>query len=75
MASGPAVQVNAVAVGRIDETAGDAAMLTHVPLGRAGTAADVAHAVLFLVDPLNSYTTGQSLAVDGGWTTGYGRNF
>ncbi|MCX5568910.1 SDR family NAD(P)-dependent oxidoreductase [Kaistia nematophila] len=80
MASGPAVQVNAVAVGHIEpdgpgEATGDAAMLTHVPLGRAGTAEDVAHAVLFLVDPLNSYTTGQSLAVDGGWTTGYGRNF
>jgi hypothetical protein len=78
MASGPAVQVNAVAVGRIeadDAATGDAAMLSHVPLGRAGNLDDVANAVLFLVDPLNSYTTGQSLAVDGGWTTGYGRNF
>ena len=78
MASGPAVQVNAVAVGRIeadDAATGDAAMLSHVPLGRAGSVEDVANAVLFLVDPLNSYTTGQSLAVDGGWTTGYGRNF
>ena len=79
MASGPAVQVNAVAVGRIEAAdagaaTGDAAMLSHVPLGRAGNAEDVANAVLF-VDPLNSYTTGQSLAVDGGWTTGYGRNF
>lgn len=55
--------------------AGDDAMLSHVPLGRAGTPADIAHAVLFLLDPLNSYTTGQVLAVDGGWTTGYGRNF
>jgi len=78
MASGPAVQVNAVAVGRVEgaeEAAGDAAMLSHVPLGRAGSADDVANAVLFLVDPANSYTTGQALAVDGGWTTGYGRNF
>jgi hypothetical protein len=78
MASGPAVQVNAVAVGRIeveDAATGDAAMLSHVPLGRAGTVDDIANAVLFLVDPANSYTTGQTLAVDGGWTTGYGRNF
>ena len=74
MTSGPAVLVNAVAVGRVDE-AGDEAMLSHVPLGQAGRAEDVANAVLFLVDPLNSYTTGQALAVDGGWTTGYGRNF
>lgn len=81
MTSGPAVQVNGVAVGRIVEAdaaregAGDDAMLSHVSLGRAGTPADIAHAVLFLLDPLNSYTTGQVLAVDGGWTTGYGRNF
>ena len=26
-------------------------------------------------DPLNTYTTGQMLSVDGGWTAGYGRNF
>jgi hypothetical protein len=78
MTCGPAVQVNAVAVGRIeaaDATTGDAAMLSHVPLNRPGTPDDIANAVLFLVDPANSYTTGQSLAVDGGWTTGYGRNF
>jgi NAD(P)-dependent dehydrogenase (short-subunit alcohol dehydrogenase family) len=78
MASGPAVQVNAVAVGRVEAaeaTTGDPAMLSHVPLGRAGAVDDVVHAVLFLVDPLNSYTTGQALTVDGGWTTGYGRNF
>jgi len=74
MVSGPAVRVNAVAVGRVGE-AGDEAMLSHVPLGQAGKPGDVANAVLFLVDPLNSYTTGQTLAVDGGWTTGYGRNF
>ncbi|BCP51957.1 short-chain dehydrogenase [Kaistia sp. 32K] len=84
MTAAPAVRVNAVAVGRIEAedeggadpaASGDAAMLSHVPLGRAGAPADIAHAVLFLVDPLNSYTTGQTLAVDGGWTTGYGRNF
>ena len=79
MNAAPHVLVNAVAAGPIEEggmlAAGDAAMLSHVPLGRAGSAGDIAHAVLFLVDPLNSYTTGQVLVVDGGWAAGYGRNF
>jgi len=79
MNAAPHVLVNAVAAGAIGEegmlTAGDAAMLSHVPLGRTGSSRDIAHAVLFLVDPMNSYTTGQVLTVDGGWTAGYGRNF
>jgi NAD(P)-dependent dehydrogenase (short-subunit alcohol dehydrogenase family) len=73
----PAVLVNAVAAGFIDETDGaaDPAMLSHVPLARGGASQEVANAVLFLCDPMNSYTTGQVLAVDGGWTAGYGRDF
>jgi 3-oxoacyl-[acyl-carrier protein] reductase len=38
-----------------------------IPLGRMGTAADVAGAVLFLCSPLASYVTGHTLAVNGGW--------
>lgn len=45
-------------------------MLSHVPLGRAGTVEEVAHAVLFFVAPESSYITGQTLCVDGGWTAG-----
>ncbi len=41
---------------------------SNVPLGRKGTPADIAHAVLFLVSDAASYVTGQNLAVDGGWT-------
>jgi meso-butanediol dehydrogenase/(S,S)-butanediol dehydrogenase/diacetyl reductase len=37
-----------------------------VPLGRIGTAEDVANAVAFLASPAASYITGQSLNVDGG---------
>ena len=35
-------------------------------LGRLGTADDIARAIVFLLDPLNSWITGQVLAVDGG---------
>lgn len=36
------------------------------PLGRIGTAQDIANAVVFLLDPNNSWITGQVLNVDGG---------
>jgi 3-oxoacyl-[acyl-carrier protein] reductase len=38
----------------------------HTPIGRAGTPAEVAAAVLFLASADASYITGQSLVVDGG---------
>lgn len=45
-------------------------MVSHVPLGRPGSVAEIAHAVLFFVAPESSYVTGQTLCVDGGWTAG-----
>ena len=67
------ITVNAVAPGYI-ETAMTAALdekqraafLTHIPLGRAGTEEDVAHAVAFLASPQASYITGHVLDVNGG---------
>lgn len=50
-------------------------LLAHIPLGRPGNVEEVAQAVLFLVDPENTYTTGHILTVDGGWTAGYARDF
>jgi 3-oxoacyl-[acyl-carrier protein] reductase len=50
-------------------------MLAHIPLGRPGTTDEIAVAVLFLADPENSYTNGHVIAVDGGWTAGYIREF
>jgi 3-oxoacyl-[acyl-carrier protein] reductase len=38
------------------------------PVGRLGDPQDVARAVLFLVDPANTYVTGHVLVVDGGLT-------
>ncbi|HMQ47131.1 MAG TPA: SDR family oxidoreductase [Saprospiraceae bacterium] len=38
------------------------------PNGRCATTQDIAHAALFLLHPLSSHITGQTLVVDGGWT-------
>jgi 3-oxoacyl-[acyl-carrier protein] reductase len=68
-----AITVNAVAPGFIDTdmTRGlseeqRAALMGQIPMGRLGTAADVAAAVLFLVSPQASYITGETLHVNGG---------
>jgi 3-oxoacyl-[acyl-carrier protein] reductase len=68
-----AITVNAVAPGFIDTdmTRGlgeqqRAALMGQIPMGRLGTAADVAGAVLFLVSPQASYITGETLHVNGG---------
>lgn len=50
-------------------------LLSHVPLGRPGTTAEVAHGVLFLAAPESSYVNGHVLTIDGGWTAGYTRDF
>jgi len=39
------------------------------PLGRPATATDIAHAALFLVSDQAKHITGQTLIVDGGWTS------
>jgi 3-oxoacyl-[acyl-carrier protein] reductase len=67
------ITVNAVAPGLIDTDMtralpgeARAALLARVPLGRAGTAGDVAAAVRFLASDEASYITGHVLAVNGG---------
>lgn len=39
------------------------------PMGRPATVADIANAALFLLAPASRHITGQSLVVDGGWTS------
>jgi len=38
------------------------------PMGRIGTADEIAHLALYLASDASKYTTGQALAIDGGWT-------
>ena len=40
-----------------------------IPLGRAAAVEDIALAALFLLSPAAAHITGQSLVVDGGWTS------
>ncbi len=63
------VTVNAVAPGWIatsSQTESEVAEGWRTPVGRSGTAEEIAHAIAFLVSPGASYITGQTLVVDGG---------
>lgn len=67
------IRVNAVAPGFIDtEMTAELAEKTRerflkmIPLGRFGTAEEVAHVVLFLLTDASRYITGQTLQLDGG---------
>lgn len=67
------ITVNAIAPGFIEtdmtaELKDDmrAALLKQIPLGRLGTADDIAGAALYLAGPAARYVTGQVLTVDGG---------
>lgn len=71
--AGRGVTVNAIAPGFIEtdmtDVLGDTlkqGILTKIPLGSFGQAADIAAAALFLASEEGRYITGQVLAVDGG---------
>jgi NAD(P)-dependent dehydrogenase (short-subunit alcohol dehydrogenase family) len=72
------LRVNAVAPGLIDAGMSEPIYAdpefrerrgSKVPLGRLGTAEDVAAVVLFLASPAAAYVTGQNVLVDGGVTS------
>ncbi|MFC7225999.1 SDR family oxidoreductase [Salinirubellus salinus] len=75
------IRVNAIHPGGIETTIGgespdpeataaQAEQFTQlVPLGRYGQPEDIAGAAVFLASDLAAYVTGESLVVDGGWTS------
>ena len=71
------IRVNAIAPGAtitpinqawVDDPQQKAIVESHIPLGRAGTAEEMAAAVAFLASDEAAYITGQTLFIDGGLT-------
>lgn len=76
------VTVNCVVPGPIGNRPGDSdasdlwqGIKPFVPVGRVGSGADIAAAVLFFCQPDAAFITGQSLQVDGGYAMGLPENF
>ncbi len=69
------ISINAIAPGAtITERTGEDESYINTwsritPLGRPATVEDIANAALFMVAPAARHVTGQSLVIDGGWTS------
>lgn len=69
------ITVNAIAPGATltERTLNDAEYektWSHItPIGKPATVTDIANAALFMVSPSSGHITGQSLIIDGGWTS------
>jgi NAD(P)-dependent dehydrogenase (short-subunit alcohol dehydrogenase family) len=50
-------------------------LVSFIPQGRPGEPGEIAKAVLFLASEEAAYVTGHNLVVDGGWTSGFTRDF
>jgi len=69
------ISINAIAPGatKTERTAEDAqyekTWSNITPAGRPATVEDIANAALFMVSPASRHITGQTLIIDGGWTS------
>ena len=50
-------------------------VVSFIPQGRPGEAAEIADAVAFLASDGASYINGHNIIIDGGWTCGFNRDF
>jgi cyclopentanol dehydrogenase len=73
------IRVNAIAPGIIDTPMVDPikndpesmnAMIEKIPMKRPGKSEEISNAVLFLASDENSYMTGSTVVIDGGWLAG-----
>jgi NAD(P)-dependent dehydrogenase (short-subunit alcohol dehydrogenase family) len=64
------VSAGAIVTPRVPHTGedGEARMMARVPMRRRGSVDEIAKALIFFLSDLSSYVTGQTLAVDGGYT-------
>lgn len=76
--AGSGVTVNAISPGMFPDTEANrsrcsaesrARLGAFTPIGRTGQTAELRSALMYLVSPDSSFTTGQNLIVDGGWTS------
>jgi len=67
-AVGPGATVTPINDGWVNDPEKRAEVERHIPMGRAGTAEEMAAAVAFLASEDAAYVTGQTLYVDGGLT-------
>jgi len=69
------ISINAIAPGATvtERTTGDQEFIKTwsriTPMGHPASVADIANAALFLVSPASRHITGQTLVIDGGWTS------
>jgi len=69
------INVNAIAPGAtltertLDDRDYEKTWSEITPMGKPATTADIAHAAIFLVSAQARHITGQSLVIDGGWTS------
>ncbi len=69
------ITVNAIAPGAtltertLDDEEYEKTWSRITPVGKPATVNDIANAALFLVSPASGHITGQSLVIDGGWTS------
>ena len=68
------IMVNSIAPGLIDNPILDEnykeEFVKRIPMERVGTGEDVASSILMITSELNTYITGQTIAVDGGMSAG-----